>query len=117
VTAHTPWCSSRDFDGQSCDCDAASTPAPGLDGTSVRSEKARSAAPPFLDTLLTLAARLGEDEQRVLVAIAERLSMGAKQYGRLDLATDTRDWRREGAEEALDLAVYAACGLLSPRDR
>jgi hypothetical protein len=66
-----------------------------------------------LDALISLAAELGKDEQRVLVAIAERLSMGAKQYGPLDLATDRRDWRREGFEEAADLAVYAACGMLS----
>ena len=51
---------------------------------------------------------LGHDERRVAVAVIERLRMGRERYGELQLAVDTRDWRQEAAEEALDLAVYQA---------
>lgn len=63
-------------------------------------------------TLAGLAAALGRDELRVLVLIAERLAAGQRTYGRLDLAADARDWRREALEEAADGLVYVACGLV-----
>lgn len=61
--------------------------------------------------LLSLIDQLGSDELRVLTRIAERLVVGSKQYGRLDIAADRRDWDEEARQEALDLAVYAAIGL------
>lgn len=62
--------------------------------------------------LRSVIASLGADEQRVLLAIARRLAVGAKAYGRLDVHGDPRNWKREGTEEALDLAVYLSCALL-----
>jgi hypothetical protein len=58
-------------------------------------------------------SRLGEDEIRVLKAIAERLRMGALTYGRLDVATDKRDWKKEAHEEFLDATVYLAIKTLA----
>ena len=58
---------------------------------------------------------LGADEIRVLRRIADRLRMGAKQYGALDIKNDKRDWREEGAQEALDLAVYMSIKLTKER--
>lgn len=62
--------------------------------------------------LITLAERLGSHEVAVLTLIAERLLLGRRCYGDLRLATDRRNFRREALEEAADLAVYAAAGLL-----
>ena len=58
---------------------------------------------------------LGDDEVRVLAEIAERLVMGARQYGRLDLKNDGRDWLAEARQEALDLAVYVAMQAVKGR--
>ncbi len=54
---------------------------------------------------------LGADERRVLEVIADRLRMGGRQYGALDIAGDPRDWAAEALEEALDLAVYIGAEL------
>jgi hypothetical protein len=59
-----------------------------------------------------LGQGLGTDERRVLEAIGTRLHAGADCYGALRIETDPRDWRKEAAEEALDLAVYLAAELL-----
>jgi hypothetical protein len=59
-----------------------------------------------------LWAGLGDDERRVLLVIAERLSRGATQYGKLDIARDTRDWKQEAHEEFLDASVYLAVRTL-----
>ena len=48
----------------------------------------------------------------VLALIAERLLLGRQRYGELNLTMDRRDFGREALEEAADLAVYAAAGLL-----
>jgi len=66
---------------------------------------------PFED-LLTVVKQLGPDEVAVLALIAERLLQGRRRFGDLHLATDRRDFGRETLEEAADLAVYAAAGLL-----
>ncbi|MFI5296757.1 MAG: hypothetical protein ACHREM_01555 [Polyangiales bacterium] len=60
--------------------------------------------------LARLADQLGDDECRVLVYLAERLSEGARVYGRMDLANDRRDFARERAEELADALVYTAMG-------
>jgi hypothetical protein len=59
--------------------------------------------------------RLNLDELEVAALIAERLVAGQKVYGPLDLATDQRDFRREGHEEAVDAAIYLACETLKRR--
>lgn len=58
---------------------------------------------------------LGPDEVRVLRRIAERLRLGRRLYGRLDIAKDGRDWRKEASEEALDQSVYLAIDLLKEK--
>ena len=65
--------------------------------------------------LITLAERLGPDEVAVLALIAERLLQGRRRYGDLHLASDRRDFQHEALEEAADLAVYAAAGLLTEK--
>lgn len=62
--------------------------------------------------LADIAAELGTDELRALVCIARRLRRGQELYGKLDAAADTRDWKRETAEEMLDSCVYLAAQLL-----
>ena len=66
----------------------------------------------LLAQLLIAAEQLGLDELAVLALIAERLLLGRRHYGELHLATDRRNFQREALEEAADLAVYAAAGLL-----
>jgi phage terminase large subunit GpA-like protein len=61
--------------------------------------------------------RLGRDELRVLGWIADRLAIGAAQYGAFHLAADRRDWAKERREEALDGLVYAACDALCAESR
>lgn len=53
------------------------------------------------------------DELRVLGVILSRLELGRERYGYLDLSRDRRDWKRERAEEYVDLAIYDACDVLS----
>lgn len=55
---------------------------------------------------------LEPDAVRVLEFIRDRLLVGQSQYGRLDIARDTRDWPREASEEAADLAVYLSVAIL-----
>jgi len=62
--------------------------------------------------LTSISQHLGRDELAVLILIAERLRGGRLIYGELHLATDRRNFRRETLEEAADMAVYAAAGLL-----
>lgn len=84
--------------------------------TEVRALRRRSdpayRTPHALDAIV---AQLGPDEVRVLTRIAERLVMGGKQYGALDIANDRRDWTEEARQEVLDLAVYAAIKLEAGR--
>jgi hypothetical protein len=58
--------------------------------------------------LTAIAADLGPDEIKVLTVLARRLLAGQRHYGRLDVRTDGRDWRRERAEELADALVYGA---------
>jgi hypothetical protein len=55
---------------------------------------------------------LNEDEARVVLTFARRISAGRDAYGPLDLARDRRDFRKEAGEEALDLAAYLAFELV-----
>ena len=65
--------------------------------------------------LTSISEHLGRDELAVLTLIAERLRAGRESYGTLQLATDVRDFAQEALEEAADMAVYAAAGLLKKR--
>jgi hypothetical protein len=60
--------------------------------------------------LEAILAELGTDEHRVMLVLARRLLAGQRAYGRLDVATDGRDWRREMADELADALVYLAIG-------
>lgn len=64
--------------------------------------------------LAALVAQLEPDAVLILERIAERLVMGRKQYGDLNLATDRRDFRKEAIAEALDMSVYLASLLEAP---
>jgi hypothetical protein len=55
-----------------------------------------------------IMGELGPDERRVMLVLARRLLAGQRAYGRLDVATDGRDWRRERADELADALVYLA---------
>jgi hypothetical protein len=78
-------------------------------------KKARPSARAHLDAVVD---QLGVDEIRVLTSIAERLLFGAGAYGLLDLATDTREFRRrEAREEIEDFLVYLACAWLRALER
>ena len=55
---------------------------------------------------------LGDDEEEVLRVLRGRLEMGQKQYGKLDIARDSREWSKELLEEVLDQCVYAAIMLV-----
>jgi len=66
--------------------------------------RAIHAVAPLADVLV----QLGEDERRVILVLAKRLLEGQRCYGRLDLANDARDWRKERAQELADVLVYGA---------
>jgi|HubBroStandDraft_3_1064219.scaffolds.fasta_scaffold893404_1 hypothetical protein len=57
-------------------------------------------------------ARLELDALRVLALLADRLLEGQARYGRLDLKTDLRDFRKERAEEIADMLTYSAMAEL-----
>lgn len=65
-------------------------------------------APTVAGELVVLVDELGDVERRVLVVLARRLLAGQRTYGRLDVAADPRDWRRERGEELADVLVYGA---------
>jgi hypothetical protein len=62
-----------------------------------------------VDVRLTeVLTQLGEEEREVILYQAERLLMGQKQYGKLNLAADTRDFRVEMRQEVSDWHNYDA---------
>jgi hypothetical protein len=67
--------------------------------------------------LLETIGELAPEERRVLLVLARRLLVGQRAYGRLDLVRDRRDWHREAAEEAADLAIYSAIGIVADEAR
>lgn len=58
-----------------------------------------------LDTMLD---ELEPDAVASIAYLADRLLVGQRCYGKLDLATDRRDWRKERTAEIGDLLVYTA---------
>jgi hypothetical protein len=63
--------------------------------------------------LASILPQLEDDAVRVMLAIAQRLRMGRKQYGELRISEDPRDWTKEAHEEALDMSVYLAIASLN----
>jgi hypothetical protein len=61
-----------------------------------------------MNELEAVVRELGPEERRVLLVLARRLLAGQHAYGRLDVARDGRDWRRERADELADALVYGA---------
>ena len=57
-----------------------------------------------LDAMLD---ELEPDAIRTFAYLADRLLVGQRCYGKLDLATDRRDWRKERTAEIADLLVYS----------
>lgn len=70
-----------------------------------------------LDTIVRLLPSLEPDALRVVLGVVHRLRKGYRAYGRLDLATDTRDWRAEELDELLDAVVYRRIAELSAQPR
>jgi hypothetical protein len=68
--------------------------------------------PELLDQVVDACDGLGNDEARVVIAVAKRLALGRRCYGALRIQQDPRDWKKEASEEALDAAVYLAADLL-----
>jgi hypothetical protein len=60
------------------------------------------------DGMMNMYDQLEPDAQRTLNYLARRLLDGQKAYGKLDLASDPRDWKKERGEEIADLLVYTA---------
>ncbi|HSY21821.1 MAG TPA: hypothetical protein VK841_06890 [Polyangiaceae bacterium] len=48
-----------------------------------------------------------------MLLLARRLLAGQHAYGRLDVAHDARDWRKERADELADALIYGAIGALA----
>jgi hypothetical protein len=83
--------------------------AEGTDATDVREATERE--------LDEVCAELGDDERRVLLALARRLLAGQRTYGLLSVATDGRDWLRERSEELEDVLVYTAIAEVAAASR
>lgn len=67
------------------------------------------------DRILVAAARLNEDERDVLAEVAEGLVHGQDIYGKMDLASDTRDFVLEATHEDRDWLVYRAMQIVAQR--
>lgn len=65
--------------------------------------------------LASIASDLEPDALTALVEIAERLLVGQKQYGRINIDTDQRDWLQQMIEEQQDKDVYGTFLLIKLR--
>ncbi len=65
-----------------------------------------------LDALWTEMEKLGADEIRVIAYQAYKMRLGCEKYGALTLATDTRNWDRELAEEESDAEHYRSMKVI-----
>ena len=54
---------------------------------------------------------------KIIELIRERLEIGAKKYGRENIASDDRDFIQESLEEVLDCMVYASCKLIEIKEK
>lgn len=57
-------------------------------------------------SLCELARAMEPDALEVLHGVAERLTWGRRDYGDLNLASDSRNWTHEELEELFDAVVY-----------
>lgn len=60
--------------------------------------------------VLTIWQELGPNGQEIFLQLGRRLAKGARQYGDFPI----RRWKKEAAEEALDLCVYLTAELALP---
>lgn len=60
---------------------------------------------------------LYDDELEVLAEVAEALRRGQDTYGKLDLATDPRDFHDEAMAEERDYLAYRAMQIVQERKR
>ena len=60
------------------------------------------------DRIVNVLDELEPDALRTMLYLAERLMLGQRSYGRLDLKTDPRNWPEEQRAEIGDLLVYFA---------
>ena len=60
------------------------------------------------DRIVNLLNELEPDALRTMLYLAERLMLGQRSYGQLDLKTDPRNWSEEQRAEIGDLLVYFA---------
>jgi len=66
------------------------------------------------DTTAILQAldQFNSDETAVIRVLCDRLMLGRQRYKPLDLASDTRNWKRELGEEVMDAVIYASFDYL-----
>jgi hypothetical protein len=62
--------------------------------------------PALLEQIVDIVEDLGDEEGGVILVLAHRILAGQRAYGKLDLANDPRDWRKERAEELADAFIY-----------
>jgi hypothetical protein len=65
--------------------------------------------------LMEALERVSDQEFEVVALVAEGVLSGEAKYGRLDVATDARDFRDELIEELRDGLVYAHAEILRER--
>lgn len=66
----------------------------------------------MLARIVEYVQRMNDDEVAVLQVAARRLVRAQATYGGLHLATNTHDTDHEATEEAIDLGLWLAIGLL-----
>jgi len=64
------------------------------------------------ETPKELFDKLEPDAQEVVTEFMRRLLVGQEEYGRLNIATDDRNWQQEILEENLDSAFYQITNLI-----
>lgn len=64
-----------------------------------------------LGELVDIVDKLEPDARELLLEQARRLIIGQRQYGRVDLDTDRRNFVREALEECLDQTIYTLAAL------
>jgi len=71
---------------------------------------------PIAVSIAVRLAMCSPDELRVMDRVLAGLERGRDVYGPLDLSTDKRAWRDEGAAELRDLLVYLAAAEIAQWD-
>lgn len=71
----------------------------------IKMQRALAAEPELVATLEILAT-FNADERRAFHFLAEKHVVGCAKYGSLDIGSETRDFRFEGAKELADFLNY-----------